>query len=348
MPLRLAHRPYSLPFRTPVNTAHGTWAVREGILLRVEDEAGCSGLGEVAPIPWFGTCTVDEAREYLASLGDVFEPTLLDSIPPGLACVRGALASALAGAARAACIREGTTSPGDFDPARAHAQVAALLPAGRAALARARERAELGFRCLKWKVGVGDPADEMALLEDLLAVLPSGSRLRLDPNGAWDRRVACRWLERCAGLPVEFVEQPVAPDSRGAVDTLLGLASDFPTPLALDESVVADADIETWLERGWRGLFVLKTSLLADPEARLARLHAAGAGVVFSSALETRVGARRLFELALTWRGEARALGTGVWPLFGDPRMEGPVAAPFVTADDISKLNTEDTWNALN
>jgi len=226
--------------------------------------------------------------------------------------------------------------------------VAALLPAGREALAAVAAKAELGFRVFKWKVGVGDNDEELGLLDDLLARLPGGARLRLDANGAWDRRGAERWLERCAERPIEFVEQPVAPSARGADDLLLGLAGDFPTPLALDESLVHDGDVERWLAAGWPGLFVVKPALLGDPVAVCARLAQAKAGVVFSSALETAVGAQAALRLAFAWRGERRALGFGVYPLFADARFDGPPAAPFVSATDVARLNPEAVWNALS
>jgi O-succinylbenzoate synthase len=226
--------------------------------------------------------------------------------------------------------------------------VAALLPAGREALAAVAAKTELGFRVFKWKVGVGDNDEELGLLDDLLARLPGGARLRLDANGAWDRRGAERWLERCAERPIEFVEQPVAPSARGADDLLLGLAGDFPTPLALDESLVHDGDVERWLAAGWPGLFVVKPALLGDPVAVCARLAQAKAGVVFSSALETAVGAQAALRLAFAWRGERRALGFGVYPLFADARFDGPPAAPFVSATDIARLNPEAVWNALS
>jgi O-succinylbenzoate synthase len=302
----------------------------------VETEAGGVGYGEAAPIPWFGMAESAEAEQWLRSLDGVLRLEDLAHVPAELACVKSAFLAAVEGAA------------GYSGTPRAHVQMAALLPAGRAALDKAREHVDLGFRCLKWKVGVGDPADELAILDDLCGVLPEGARLRLDANGAWDRRRAERWLERCADRPVEFVEQPVAADQRGAEDLLLGLAQDFPTPLALDESVVSDADLELWLGLGWPGLYVLKTSLLGDPRARLERLAREKAGVVFSSALETRIGARRLLRLALEWPGEARAVGAGVWPLFEDARFDGPFAAPFFRLSELSTLNEEQTWNALS
>ena len=227
-------------------------------------------------------------------------------------------------------------------------------------------RAELGFRVFKWKVGVGDIADEIALLDDVCAALPNGAKLRLDANGAWDRRRAERWLERCAERPVEFVEQPCFAPLRGASqgaavhtkedDLLLGLAGDFPTPIALDESLVGEGDMERWIGAGWPGIFVVKPSLIGDVASALARLRKAKADVVFSSALETAVGARAALRVAFAWNTArivssstpTRALGFGVWPLFADARCDGPFAAPYWRAEDVERLNPEAVWTALS
>jgi O-succinylbenzoate synthase len=206
--------------------------------------------------------------------------------------------------------------------------------------------AEAGFRVFKWKVGVAAADDEMGMLDDLLAALPGGSRIRLDANGAWDRRTAERWLARASERPVEFIEQPMAPDSRGAEDSLLGLAADYPAPIALAESLADNADVERWLGRGWKGYFVVKPSLLGDARAALGKLAGAHARVVFSSALETAVGAQAALRLAFAWPGKMSALGFGVWPLFADTRFDGPAAAPFIRAEDVDRINPEDLWNA--
>ena len=335
---RLSHRRYLLPFRSPVRTAHGLWTEREGVYLRVEDERGGIGFGEVAPIPWFGTETVETALEVIERLAGEIDEARLGLIPAEFACVKGALAAAMADASGCAP-----------DPSAAdYLTVAALLPAGRAAFPVVRDRAEAGFRVFKWKVGVADAADERAMLDDLIAALPEGGRLRLDANGAWDRRNAERWLARSAEGPIEFVEQPVAPGVRGADDLLLGLAGDFPTPIALDESIVVDGDVERWLGAGWPGVFVIKPSLLASPGACCASLARARAKVVFSSALETAIGARTALRHAFAWTGERLALGMGVWPLFADSRFDGPPGLPFLRREQVNDLDPTTPWNALN
>lgn len=346
MKFQLAHRRYSLPFRTPVRTGHGVWAEREGVMLRITDEAGGVGYGEAAPIPWFGTETVDEVVAALETLGEWVTEEQLAEVPERLGCLRFAIAGALG------ALGEGRGAKGE---GAEYLPVCALLPAGRAALPAAGPKAELGFRTFKWKVGVGDLADELALLDDVIAALPDGAKLRLDANGAWDARQAVRWMERAADRPVEFIEQPCfasAKDGATAVrkteDVLRGLAEDYPTVIALDESLVGANDVERWIAGGWRGVFVVKPALLGDPAQVLARLAAAKADVVFSSALETATGAKAALRAAFAWRTEKpRALGFGVWPLFANEVFDGPFGAPFFRVEDVRRLNEEAVWNAL-
>lgn len=346
---RFAYRPYRLPLRVAVRTAHGVWTERAGVIVRLEDARGRTGLGEAAPIAWFGTETADEIVAACGELGAQVDERRLAELPARLGCLRHALATAREAIALAGEEKLGDAGAGVYLP------VAALLPAGRTALDAVAAKADAGFRVFKWKVGVGEVGDELAMLDDLCARLPERAKLRLDANGAWERRQAERWLERCAERPVEFVEQPCAagsaqdPAGRArAEDRLRGLAEDFPTPIALDESLIGDGDVERWLGLGWPGVFVVKPTLLADASGAIERLAAAKAAVVFSSALETAVGARAALRRAFAWSGERRALGFGVWPLFLDTRFDGPAVAPFVYRKDVERLEAEAVWNALS
>lgn len=334
MDFRLEFRRYSLPFRAPVRTAHGSWPIREGLYVRIERKDGSAGYGEASPVPSFGSESAGEAEAFCRSLGGRLSREVLQRVPEGLCSLRNALACAISGPAAA--------------PRHRSLGVAALLPAGRAALAEAPRRADAGFRVVKWKVGVGAAGDEMAILDDLIGELPSGSKVRLDANGAWSQRIAERWLRHAADRPVEFVEQPLAADSKGAEERLRGLAADYPVPLALDESIAGDADVARWLASGWSGYFVIKPALLGDVSGVLGRLAAAGANVVFSSALETGIGAQASLRSAFAWPGKVSALGFGVWPLFENPAFDGPAAAPFVRIEDVDRIDPEALWNAAS
>jgi len=211
------------------------------------------------------------------------------------------------------------------------------------------------------------------------AIMPAVAHrcLRLDANGGWTQRVAEQWLTRCAeprlAARIEFIEQPVwvgkavgerltgarsnesvcdrasggSPQRRRMDDVLLGLNADYPTPLALDESVGGGDDVREWLDRGWRGFFVIKPTLLDEPAAVFGELARAKARVVFSSAMETAVGAKAALRWAFSWEGERYALGFGVYPLFRDAVFNGPCAVPFLRWEDVEAIDEEALWNAL-
>ncbi len=384
-------REYRLRLRTPLRTAHGTWREREGLLVRLEDEAGRGGFGEIAPVPWFGTETMSGAGEICRGLGDQIGPEELARVPERFGCVRFALSCALrpgpepasaeppAGTGAKPCSdrdmvlhapdeARGMSAGGARQPVAARLRiaarlpvaarepiatresiatrlpVAAVLPAGRAALRELPDRLEAGFLAFKWKVGVERPADELGVLDDLLGAMPAGAKLRLDANGAWDRRTAVKWLKRCAERPVEFIEQPVAPADE---DTLLGLARDYPVTLALDESVVRLAEARRWQGLGWPGVFVIKPALCGPLVEIEAWAHETKADVVLSSAVETAVGRAAILPWARRSGVTKRALGFGVGEVFADGRWNGPALGALADAGVAQSVNLEELWTAL-
>jgi O-succinylbenzoate synthase len=300
-------------------------------LLRLEDEAGRVGYGEVAPIPWFGTETVTEAEEVCRQLGERPSAEALEAVPERFGCVRFALEAARGFAA--------SCRPGQ------RLAVAALLPAGREAVVALPGKLEAGYLCMKWKVGVATVEDELAILDDLLAALPPYAKLRLDANGAWDRRQAAKWLSRCAERPVELIEQPLAPADEAG---LLGLAADYPVTLALDESVTGLAAARRWQAQGWPGVFVIKPALAGPLRDLVEWVQATKADIVLSSAIETSLGRAAVLRLALEHPLTKRALGFGVGDVFGDRCWDGPGLGPVVDAGWVNAVNPEQSWNALS
>ena len=93
---------------------------------------------------------------------------------------------------------------------------------------------------------------------------------------------------------------------------------------------------------------MLKLALLGDAAGVLDRLARAEARVVFSSALETGLGARSALHTALAWPGAPSALGFGVWPLFADSRFDGPFAVPLLRIEDVEKIDPLALWTAAS
>ena len=110
-------RRYRLPLRAPVRTAHGVWTEREGVIVRVENEARAVGHGEAAVIPWFGTETADEAEAACRELGGKIDAGRIAAVPAKLGCLRNALAAAV-GEIRRAEADEERRRPGRGPDAR--------------------------------------------------------------------------------------------------------------------------------------------------------------------------------------------------------------------------------------
>ncbi len=331
MPVRFEYHVYRSAFRQPLVTAHGVWAEREGVVVRLTDDAGRTSLGEIAPLPAWGSESLDEALACCASLPSLLDETALRSIPFDRPCCRFALETAW----------EALQRPDAPGPVR-QLPIAALLPAGPGAIAAAARAAHRGFTTMKWKVGVGDAAAERTLLTQLIDRLPSGSRLRLDANGAWDLPTTREWLKACEGQPIEFIEQPFPV---GHEEPILELANEFSTRIALDESVARAADLRRWLEFGWPGIYVIKPSLAGSPRELLRLLESYEVEAVFSSAFETAVGARAaLLVAARADHSTGRAVGFGTIGCFADERLNLPDPGPTLSTKWLARLAPGPLW----
>ena len=322
----LSWKRYRRRFRQPLHTAYGLWEYRDGLLIRLENVDGRSGYGEVAPIPWFGTETLDSAQLQIAGLGESVRPEILDDVPGNCPCCRFALSSA----------RAGLDDDGGAEGRRL--PVATLLPAGERAPFILEQRISEGFLVAKIKIGLGDAEKEMIQIERLCGLLPEGGALRLDANAGLSTAMAARWMAFVADLPIEFVEQPLPIDDP---DGLIGLAGDFPTPVALDESVVKVDDLKRWRDRGWSGLYVIKPALAGDLTELLGELGNDDV-FVFSTAMESSVGRYASLKVAFS-HPSRRALGFGVGAFFF-----GAYDEPFLLSEQAFSIDLDREWDGAS
>lgn len=316
MGIELAIRPYRRRFAQPLQTAHGPWMWREGLLIRLEDSLGRVGYGEVAPIPWFGSESVAEALVFCrAQRGEWRCGEIPDALPAtqfGLESAQADLTGQIDGKEPAI--------PAD---SVANAAICGLLPAGETALETAPQCLAQGHRTLKWKIGVGLIADEIRWFDQLVADLPTNTRLRLDANGGLSLAQAEQWLVVCDRInanphlaTVEYLEQPLPPDQ---LEDMTALGERYQTAIALDESVATAAQLEHCWQRGWRGGFVVKPAIAGSPRQLEAFCQKYQPRLVFSSAFETVVGRRAALAIAARCSpSPAPALGFGTQGWFAD------------------------------
>ena len=305
-------RPYQRLFQRPLHTSHGSWHLRQGLILRAIDETGKIGWGEVAPIPWFGSETWEEAIDFCQQLPSVITWDTIESIPDNLPACQFGLETAM------------TLDLSGYRKA----SYCGLLPSGGACLHAWKPLWKRGYRTFKWKIGVRSFPEEVKIFEQLISALPTGVKFRLDANGGLSLEVAKRWLEQCeitgnslsttSNYPVtivEFIEQPLSPEK---LDEMQQLAREYSTPIALDESVSTLKKLEACYQQGWRGIFVIKAGIAGSPSRLRQFWRSHSIDGVFSSVMETSIGRNAAIKLALELQNNEFALGFGVEGWFGE------------------------------
>ena len=282
--MRLQQRSFRFRLCRPLQTAAGVVNERRGWLLRLEDEDGRLGWGEVSPLSadQLALCEARMVRLPQLRSRHALDAELVSS-PAALGFGLGAALAELDGLVG-----------GRSEAWRQAPPPAWLLPAGErmpevlaSVLEEHGSQPSLTF---KWKVATAGDAVERRLLEQLLERLPATARLRIDANGGWDRATALNWMERLVGDPrFAWLEQPLAPNDQQGLEDLAGLG-----PVALDESLDRDPS----LRDRWQGWQVRRPLLEGDPRPLLKQLQECVPYRMLSTAFETGIGRRWLHHLA--------------------------------------------------
>ena len=300
---------YQHRFKRAIQTCYGVWQVREGVALQLIDETGQNYWGEIAPLPWFGSETLEQALEFCDQLPAELTEATIFSIPNKLPACQFGFESALG-------LLKADGPPAGLVYSR-------LLPAGKVALQSWQTFWERGYCTFKWKIGVFPIAEELEIFHQLIQVLPSTVKLRLDANGGLVYEAANQWLRACDEInqaqhlfaEVEYIEQPLPPQQFEQMQELSYRYA--AVPIALDESVATLEDLQTCYERGWRGVFVIKPAIVGSPTQLRQFCQTHPIDAVFSTAFETPIGRRSGLQLAAELSNLNRAVGyDGNWHEF--------------------------------
>ena len=291
-------------------------------MLRLEDESGRVGYGEIAPVKGFGGESVDAASRYLERLGNRFETSALDQIPSSYPCTQFGLGSAL-------WMLE--TPQIEFN-----LRNCGLLPPDKLAFDEIERLQAQGFTDFKLKMGVGPFQEELSLVEHLVQRLPKNGRLRLDANGGLSLAKMEQWMIALKNIEaISFLEQPML---EGAESMMAEMMIKSGVRVALDESITG------WnpeMISNWPGCLVLKTALLGAPGKQISDYRKWSQSLVFSSVFETGIGLLNGLRLAGVVASEW-AVGYGTLSYFNDGMNlfeESPVlSSSQVNMDDLARL----------
>jgi O-succinylbenzoate synthase len=316
--------PYQRKFKIPLETRYGSWSVREGIILKLIKNEQQIGWGEIAPLPWFGSETLEQALHFCQSIGSNLHEKIINEIPDNLPACQFGFESALKNVSSQKPIL-------NLDlPAHKYSY---LLPTGKKALEHLykismNDENPSGDRKIltyKWKIGVENFTQEISIFEQLVERLPLNSRLRLDANGGLNLEEAKRWLSFTDQIrQIEFIEQPLPP---AQFSELLTLSENFKTAIALDESVANLKQLKNCHELGWRGIYVIKAAIIGSPRQLENWFQNKAIDAVFSSVFETSIGQQAVLALAQELNNCDRTLGFGVnqWFEDADPIFLTPI-----------------------
>ncbi|MBN3882658.1 MAG: o-succinylbenzoate synthase [Nostoc sp.] len=328
-------RPYQRRFLRSLTTNHGRWDIREGIILRLTDESGKVGWGEIAPISWFGSETLEQALDFCRQLPREITDETIFSIPDELPACQFGFESAWEMGSEffsmpndSSCSTWGNPIAFSVSPwektalpppcPMPHAQsFSGLLPAGEAALNQWETLWQQGYRTFKWKIGVDAIAHELKIFESLIHTLPAFTKLRLDANGGLSYEEANLWLWTCDNLKanpelrleIEFIEQPLPVEQ---FQQMLELSTSYETAIALDESVATLGQLAACYQQGWRGIFVIKPGIVGSPSRLRKFCHQHQIDTVFSSVFETAIARLAALQLAAELSRNNRAIGFGI------------------------------------
>jgi o-succinylbenzoate synthase len=294
---------YQHKFKQPLQTNHGIWEVREGVIITLTNSGGMTAQGEIAPLPWFSSETTAQAIEFCQQLGGAITQQQISSIPDHLPCCQFALESAFLA----------LTQPHLTDPS-ADLDFCYLLPAGEQALTTWQDLYQTnGATTFKWKIGVLNLSAEIKILKQLIVDFPSEVKLRLDANGGLKLPQAQKLLSITDDLQaIEFIEQPLSPEN---FPDILQLSHEHNTLLALDESVASFRQLQQVYGQGWTGVFVIKMGIMGFPRRLIQFCQSHDLDLVFSSVLETEVGRQTILNLTQQLN-HPRAVGFGIQHLY--------------------------------
>ncbi|MEM9226696.1 MAG: o-succinylbenzoate synthase [Verrucomicrobiota bacterium] len=323
---KLEYKPYQRTFSQPLQTAHGIWSMREGIILRLERDDGSIGYGEVAPVPWFGTETLEQALIFLKELRA--DPTL--PVPKGLPCTEFAWFCA----------------QGYLDgirPTTVH--VAGLLPACEAALEKAESLLSEGYTTLKWKIGVGPVDAEQRIAVQLSRLLHERGVLRLDANGALDQDEANSWMHCLRDYPVDYIEQPMPV---GQEAEMRQLAKNHGIMVAFDESVVDIASLNAYSASDQHGTFIVKPALIGSfIDFQVWWLDYDNVRAVYSSVFETAIGFEMALRMVQFCRREHEVHGFGTLGAFPEDGLGYHQPGATLTSGSFTPEHAEALWKRL-
>ncbi len=304
--------PYRFTLTSPLQTARGAIACREGFLIKISDHQGLVGYGEAAPLDGLGMESLGMTRQCLENA----QRSLVDRQISSLADIRDLLIDfELYPAARHGielalvdlyAKQQGLTLTqliiknfgGTLLSPRVNAVIGAIAPP--LAAIKAQEYMQAGYRCLKIKVGAGDFETDWQRVAAVRSQVGDDIQIRVDANQAWDLEQAIANLNQLEPFNIEYAEQPVPFDNLAAMAKLRGCQA---IPIAADESANNLAQLQQVINMQAADIVILKPMVLGgilNAHRAATMAIAAGLDIVITTTFDGAIACQGAMDLAAT------------------------------------------------
>ena len=339
---------YPLHFKQAAGTSRGILRKKNTWFIKVQNKLDAKkfGLGE---INMFQGLSYDDRDDFYSTLKEIEEEPekFLTDIHQSLIefpAIRFGLETALLDYHSH---QQNILFPSEFTKGKAGIPINGLIWMGDKTfmMAQIKAKLDLGFRCLKMKIGAINFDTELQILQSIRKEYTKEDlELRVDANGAFEPNDALRQLEILSSLHLHSIEQPI---KQGNWDMMQNLCKNTPLPIALDEELIGINEHEKkkeLIDVIKPHYIILKPALLGGFRASEEWISIANASNVkwwVTSALESNMGLNAIAQWTYALdTNNFQGLGTG--QLFTNN-----IDAPLYLKEDLLFYHPQKKWQQI-
>lgn len=341
-----------MDFNFTALTSRGQIKDRKVWFIRITDNEGRAGIGEIAPIKRLSPEDPDDIPFYLDKLARQLKsadlPTateifsfVQDLVPKTSPSIRFGLEMALLDLIQGGDKNIFTSNTEDIS-----IPVNGLIWMGDLHFMKQqiKEKLDQGFRCIKLKIGSLDFESELQVIKDLRK-FSEDLVIRLDANGGFQTNEVLSKLQKLSAYHIHSIEQPILPMQPEAMELICKKSE---VPIAFDEELIhvfSSQEKMTLIQDLKPHYLVLKPTLHGGIGGvrewiDLATMH--GIDWWVTSYLESNIGLNAIAQFTSLYdNDEFHGLGTGAL-------YSNNVTSPIMVREGILSYANSNVWGDLN
>ena len=307
---------YNLNFINPSGTSRGILHDKPSWFIKIysKDNTSLYGLGECGPIKGLSIDSIDKIDDKLIELKENInniKKVNLKQFPSIVFGLESALTDLNNGGKR-------ILFNNGFSKEKKEIKINGLIWMGEPSfmIQQIKEKIDLGFSCLKLKIGALNFNQELEILKQIRTKFSAKNlELRLDANGSFDPKDALVKLKELSKYKIHSIEQPIEINQLKKLKVLCELS---PIAIALDEELIKirdDEEKKELIEYVMPDYLILKPSLLGGFKQTKKWIDIAEKNNIkwwITSALESNIGLNAIAQFCAEFKTNLpQGLGTG-------------------------------------